>query len=500
MTDLHEEAIERAEGRLRVTPEARSMSQPEWLASQYGMTEGAVQHGVRRGVANAMALPQFVMDLADAPNTFISNVLLSRPRQDYFRRFDAASQAYGRVTGADEHEGFVRTPGNVAGDLMLQVGTETMMPLGGGYTALRAPKKIRDAGNGVADYLDPQFSESRREFGKKAAGAAAVTALGVPVAKKAMQTTKQTTQQAKQTAKVEEVVSSRWDKIVDETYDADKYRHMVMDQEVSDAATHRWATENNALDPESPPYNPKDYPPDVARKVDEMHKHETVQNTPFRRPSESRFLRDKDRNSIGDFVQIWDKEYDVRQLMGPENYDRLHELVAMGDDALRRQNLMGELEYLGRIKGEALLEAGSRQAHLLTPENRKVYDILIRKERTEWVDFTRNQSLQNKGRVAATRREIRDLMRSDPNVSAYRRERAKARAADIGDALWKDEYETLKDNVEYYKEHQGPLDVSSYRDDIPVELLDAERTLEEHIKLGERAGIKVDVPRGTLAD
>jgi len=69
---------------------------------------------------------------------------------------------------------------------MLQIGTEVMMPLGGGYTALRAPSKLREMQVSTKKVVDPEFDQSRRDFGKTAALSGAGLALGIPAVKQAM--------------------------------------------------------------------------------------------------------------------------------------------------------------------------------------------------------------------------------------------------------------------------------------------------------------------------
>jgi len=192
MADLHKAARDKAVERLlsHNEPEARSTTPFQWAVEQYTPSTPAVQHGVRQGIANALALPQFGADVFNVPNTFINNNIYPatpETRQDYFRNFNAASQAYGRdITGATEHENYPRTPGNIVGDTMLQIGTEVMMPLGGGYTALRAPSKLREMQVSTKKVVDPEFDQSRRDFGKTAALSGAGLALGIPAVKQAM--------------------------------------------------------------------------------------------------------------------------------------------------------------------------------------------------------------------------------------------------------------------------------------------------------------------------
>jgi len=471
MADLHKAARDKAVERLEVGGEARSMSQPEWLASQYTPDTTAVQHGVRQGLANAMALPQFVMDLADAPNTFISNVLMGKPRQDYLRRFDAASRAYGRdITGATEYEDFARTPGNIAGDLSLQIGTEVMMPLGGGYTALRGPKKARDLGNGVVDYLDPGFDESRRRFGKNVAVGTAAMALGIPAAKKAASSVKAA---AKPPA-------GKWDKIIDEIYDA--------------------------KDPLSRPEGSTFLRGDVdeiarlyrRQRMAEEYQWDNI--IPSQHKGEYHVGR---RDTV---VGRWDHEYDVRQAMGPENYDRLKELAYMPDSGLPRDmkdfraTRLDEVSRLGRLKGKAIIKANQRQADLLTPENREIYrkmseeasELFVRKMMGRSDDLFESFPHDLDKRLRYLDDEITRLLRTDPNVSAYRRQRAKARAADIGDELYEKERLRLlrrETDAEYMYNTDTVYDDFYDADFSRANLDKATSALERHLDIGKQVGL-----------
>jgi len=488
MADLHKAARDKAVERLEVGGEARSMSQPEWLASQYTPDTTAVQHGVRQGVANAMALPQFVMDLADAPNTFISNVLMGKPRQDYLRRFDAASRAYGRdITGATEYEDFARTPGNIAGDLSLQIGTEVMMPLGGGYTALRSPKKARDLGNGVVDYLDPGFDESRRRFGKNVAVGTAAMALGIPAAKKAASSVKKAASSVKATAKPP---AGKWDKIIDEIYDA--------------------------KDPLSRPERSSFLRGD-ADEIARLHRKQrakTYEESQWDEYVWDNILpsRDKGLGRKDTTMGRWDHEYDVRQAMGPENYDRLKELSYMPDSGLpRNMKDFDEASRLGRLKGKAIIKADQRQADLLTPENREIYrkmneeasDLLVRKMMgrsdvynshagLDGIDLFESFPRDIDKRLRYLDDEITRLLRTDPNVSAYRRQRAKARAADIGDELYEKERLRLlrrETDAEYMYNTDTVYD-DFYDVDFSRANLDrAKAALERHLEIGKQVGL-----------
>jgi len=472
MADLHKAARDKAVERLEVGGEARSMSQPEWLASQYTPDTTAVQHGVRQGLANAMALPQFVMDLADAPNTFISNVLMGKPRQDYLRRFDAASRAYGRdITGATEYEDFARTPGNIAGDLSLQIGTEVMMPLGGGYTALRSPKKARDLGNGVVDYLDPGFDESRRRFGKNVAVGTAAMALGIPAAKKAASSVKAA---AKPPA-------GKWDKIIDEIYDA--------------------------KDPLSRPEGSTFLRGD-ADEIARLHRRQRMfEDSQWGNIIPSQHKRVGRRDTV---VGRWDHEYDVRQAMGPENYDRLKELSYMPDSGLpRNMKDFDEASRLGRLKGKAIIKADQRQADLLTPENREIYrkmneeasDLLVRKMMgrsdvynshagLDGIDLFESFPRDIDKRLRYLDDEITRLLRTDPNVSAYRRQRAKARAADIGDELYeKERLRLLRREVDAEYGYNTDTVYDEFYERVRLLRREMDADVKRHLEIGKQVGL-----------
>jgi len=471
MADLHKAARDKAVERLEVGGEARSMSQPEWLASQYTPDTTAVQHGVRQGVANAMALPQFVMDLADAPNTFISNVLMGKPRQDYLRRFDAASRAYGRdITGATEYEDFARTPGNIAGDLSLQIGTEVMMPLGGGYTALRSPKKARDLGNGVVDYLDPGFDESRRRFGKNVAVGTAAMALGIPAAKSLKKAASSVKAAAKPPA-------GKWDKIIDEIYDA--------------------------KDPLSRPEGSTFLRGDVD-EIARLHRKQrakTYEESQWDEYVWDNILpsRDKGVGRKDTVVGRWDHEYDVRQAMGPENYDRLKELAYMPDSGLpRNMKDFDEASRLGRLKGKAIIKANQRQADLLTPENREIYrkmneeasELLVRKMMGRSDDLFESFPHDIDKRLRYLDDEITRILRTDPNVSAYRRQRAKARAADIGDELYeKERLRLLRREVDAEYGYNTDTVYDEFYERVRLLRREMDADVKRHLEIGKQVGL-----------
>jgi hypothetical protein len=345
----------------------------------------------------------------NAPDTAINNNLTNRPSLDYFRNFDAASAAYGRdVTNTVPYQDYARTPGNVAGNTMLQTGSEVMMPFGGGYSALKGLSTARQVKQGVRQAVDPNYNESRRRFAKTTAGVAAAAALGFPALKQM------------KVAKTAPIPRGKWDSVVEDIYKADASRTPRPDASrfLRNKSTGRTAALVEDFDHNYAAR--KIMGEDKYRRMGQIEKHSDSGGTltPGEETEYFKLADDYHGNSGPGPSAKYESE-----LLSPKNkakYDAIEKKL---------ENTHVETEY-----ADSLDAYDGSQGRFQTFGQDAIDDLL------------------------AQRREV---MRNDTNVSSYREKRAKARASALGDELWETHRTKLEADVDHYRSLDNPTHTGS---------------------------------------
>ena len=471
--------------------------------------------------SNAYLLDQFQLGaaegitwpvmLTDIPH-MVSNWTLDTPN------YEAASHAVAPYLG---YEGLPLPQNKISRENVsafapvARLGASLPGPISYIKAATAAPRAMYRAATRATDV---PFDQSRADFmGTLGKGILAAT---TPIV---------ATKVAQKLGKPAHVTDTRaggWDKIIDELYDkemaAARRDELLSSKRVQDAAAHKWATNRNALGPNTPPYNPKDYPPEIAAKVEEIRQLDEMGVTHMRDPR-TKFLRDKGRThpsgSVPEYARLnreADLEYAARRMMPPNklkqlddyttakemgitftpaqqrHYDALtREFKELQDPELARQYERSLLSKERQIEYDAIerrIKAEKAKEQRLYEEEVRTYGVGEAGARSydRWMeaDGNLNWSIPSK------------LLRNDPNVSQYRRARAKWRAGKIGDKAWQREADQLMENLEW---HMGPAKiefdagrrVSYFQINSHNRLrarLQAEY-IEPHLELGRRAGI-----------
>jgi len=417
--DIHADALAKSQDRLLAhklpTSEVKGMTQAEWLASQYTPNTEAIQHGWRQGAANAMALPNLVGDVFRAPTTFANNLMGAD--EDYFSGFEEASQVYGETLGAPEYEGYVRTPGNVGGDLAVQLGTEVMMPFGGGITALRAPSAARKVKVVAGGAVNPDYVEGRRVFmgtmGKGAAVAAAPL-MAMKVAKEVSKhgDTLTKTAGSKTAAGNAAKVAARtpWFKsIVSEIYKADQI------------------TGDNL----------RKFGGRVGRTIPRPAATNWLHHRGYVQSDRSVVPGDIFRDRI---ITNFNKAYDQKIGGGKSDFDRL--TPAGRKASLRRKKLDDEINRLTGIHRDA----AESEAYELAPD-------LFDHQYDDFVDnlagarMTEDSKYMDMVGDAREMLSVKAIVKYDPNTIKYRKARMEELAEKHGVQLWELELKRLEDAV-----------------------------------------------------
>ena len=452
---------------------------------QIAQSNAYVRDQAKLGVAEGITWPVL---LTDIPH-MVSNWTLDMPN------YEAVSHAVAPYLG---YEGLPLPQNKIARDTASGFGTAarlgTALPGPISYTkaAIAAPRAIYRAATRATD---APFDQSRADF-MGALGKGALAATTPIVATKVAQ-------KLGKPAHVTDTRGGGWDEIIDELYDTEM------------ANAHRLATDNNALDPNTPPYNPKDYPPEIAAEVETIRQLEEIGGAYVREPR-TKFLREKRRGGTTDLTPEYvrlnraaDLEYAARRMMPPNKLKQLDDYTTAKEMGIKftpaqQRHYDALTREFKELQDPELARQYERS--LLSKEKQVEYDAMERRIKAENVIRQRlyEEDVRAFGVEAAEDRAYerwmegdhslshREMLRNDPNVSQYRRARAKWRAGKIGDEAWWEKADAFMGQLEWEARMvKNELDAGRGVPRLIAHgrnLLRAE-DVEPHLELGRRAGI-----------
>ena len=455
---------------------------------QIAQSNAYLRDQAKLGAAEGITWPVL---LTDIPH-MVSNWTLDTPN------YEAASHAVAPYLG---YEGLPLPQNKISRDNVsafapvARLGASLPGPISYIKAATAAPRAMYRAATRATDV---PFDQSRADFmGTLGKGILAATTPIVAT---------KVAQKLDKPAHVTDTRAGGWDKIIDELYDTEM------------ANAHRLATDNNALGPNTPPYNPKDYPPEIAAKVEEIRQLDEMGATHMRDPR-TKFLRDKGRTnpsgSVPEYARLnreADLEYAARRMMPPNKLKQLDDYTTAKEMGItftpaQQRHYDALTREFKELQDPELARQYERS--LLSKERQIEYDAIERRIKAEKAKEQRlyEEEVRTYGEGEAMTRSYdrwmeadgnldwsipSKLFRSDPNVSQYRRARAKWRAGKIGDKAWQREADQLMKDLEWYMgSAKTELDAGRKVPQFLIKDRHHMRTnsVEPHLELGRRAGV-----------
>ncbi|MBT4080636.1 MAG: hypothetical protein HOE82_08490 [Gammaproteobacteria bacterium] len=438
--------------------EAKAVSDWEWMAQKYLDIPDYLMDRAQLGVAEGITSPAII---ADIPH-MVRNQTLEMPL------FEASSQGLGRMIGWDDRP----RPNDLSdrADIRLrnigmvtQLGAGIPGPISYAQGVIGTGKKVGDT---VGKVVNSTHNPSRREFlGSAGKAAAAAT---VPIATmRALGEVAPVVSKADDVVRVASKNGNRWDGLVDTTYDAD-----------------------------------------LAHGA---------------RPSETAFLRERSGNpKYYTKVDNFNGDYDIASYLGKEKVTRYDELTHIRDQGKMSTAQKAEFEKLNADLDVAFSKARQGDFPRMTPENQAKYEKLNNQyssmelythelhpsfDGQGWSPSLEEARDANANGLRNLKEEMKNLMRNDPNINAYRRERARAFATAQGDEMWQarqaqlrgtlDKGEAMKANI-LEEWRQRPLHSGNAEEarEAGMELNKIEQGIKAireeysiHSELGKRVGL-----------